>query len=152
MSRRDGYTALLYARQSPVFGKLAYFLLKTLGTEIPLSVQIGQDCLLVHGSFGTVIHPKSVIGNRVKIYPGVTLGRADIYRPSEESRFEGIVIEDEVILCPGAKILCREGILCVRRGAVIGANAVLLNSTGENEIWAGVPAKCVGMRPSHLLD
>ena len=98
MSRRDAYTALLYARQSPVFGKLAYFLLKTLGAEVPLSVTIGQDCLLVHGGFGTVIHPKSVISNRVKIYPGVILGRADIYRPIEESRFEGIVIEDDVIL------------------------------------------------------
>jgi len=28
----------------------------------------------------------------------------------------------------------------------VGANAVLLESTGENEIWAGVPARCVGKR------
>jgi len=28
----------------------------------------------------------------------------------------------------------------------VGANAVLLQSTGENEIWAGIPAKCVGKR------
>ena len=27
-----------------------------------------------------------------------------------------------------------------------GANAVLLSSTGENEIWAGAPARCVGRR------
>jgi len=146
MARRDGYTALLYARQSLIFGKLAYFLLKTLGVEVPLSVQIGHDCLLVHGAFGTVIHPQSTFGNRVKIYPGVTLGRADIYRPIEESRFEGIVVEDDVILSPGAKILCNEGVLHVRRGAVIGANAVLLQSVGENEIWAGVPARQVGNR------
>jgi serine O-acetyltransferase len=31
---------------------------------------------------------------------------------------------------------------------VIGANAVLLNSTGENEIWAGVPAQRIGFRDS----
>jgi len=34
----------------------------------------------------------------------------------------------------------------VRRGTVVGANAVLLQSTGENEIWAGVPARCIGQR------
>ena len=152
MPNRDRYTALLYARQSPFYGKLAYFLLKTLGVEVPRAVQIGQDCLLVHGGFGTVIHPKTKIGNRVKIYPGVTLGRADIYRPMEESRFEGIEVEDDVILCPGAKILCREGILHVRRGAVIGANAVLLQSVGENEIWAGIPAQRVGLRGKQDQD
>ncbi len=130
----------------PVFGRLAYYLLKLLGAEIPLSVRIGRDCLLVHGGFGVVVHPASEIGERVKMYPGVTLGRADIYRPAEESRFEGIVIEDDVILAPGAKVLCREGVLRVRRGTVVGANAVLLESTGEGEIWAGVPATRVGQR------
>jgi serine acetyltransferase len=29
----------------------------------------------------------------------------------------------------------------------VGANAVLLQSTGENEIWVGVPAMLVGKRP-----
>jgi len=146
MSRRDGYTFLLYARQNPLVGKLAYLLLKILGVEVPLSVKIGEDCYLVHGGFGTVIHPKTILGDRVKIYPGVTLGRADIYRPIEQSHFEGIVVEDDVILSPGAKVLCREGILRVGRGAVVGANAVLLQSAGENEIWAGIPARCVGHR------
>jgi serine O-acetyltransferase len=93
-----------------------------------------------------VVHSKARIGKRVKIYPGVTLGRADIYRPASESRFEGIVIEDDVILAPGAKVLCKEGTLVVRRGTVVGANAVLLESTGEDEIWAGMPARCVGKR------
>jgi serine O-acetyltransferase len=64
----------------------------------------------------------------------------------QQSRFEGIVIEDDVILSPGAKVLCKEGVLRVRRGTVVGANAVLLQSTGEWEIWAGVPAKMVGKR------
>jgi serine O-acetyltransferase len=83
----------------------------------------------------------------VKVYPGVGTGRADIYRPANQSAFAGIVIEDDVILAPGAKVLCKEGVLYVRRGSVLGANSVLLESTGENEIWAGVPARCVGKRP-----
>ena len=144
--RRDLPTSLVYARKWPLLGRLAYYLLKLLGVEIPRSVPVGGDFELAHGGVGVVIHSRSSIGERVKIYPGVTLGRADIYRPMSESRFEGIVIEDDVILAPGAKVLCKEGVLRVRRGSVVGANAVLLESTGENEIWAGIPARCTGKR------
>lgn len=146
MSRRDFFTALVYARKNPWIGALAYYALKLLGIEIPRSVQIGEDVLLIHGGFGVVIHPASIIGDRVKIYPGVTLGRADIHLPADQSDFERIVVEDDVILAPGAKVLGREGALCIGQGTVIGANAVLLQSTGEGEMWAGVPAKIVGMR------
>ena len=31
-------------------------------------------------------------------------------------------------------------------GTIVGANSVLMNSTGENEIWAGNPARLVGHR------
>ena len=63
-----------------------------------------------------------------------------------QSAFEAIIIENDVLLSSGAKVLCSEGTLRVRKGSVIGANAVLLNSTGEGEIWAGIPAKLVGHR------
>ncbi|MCX6067861.1 MAG: DapH/DapD/GlmU-related protein [Chloroflexi bacterium] len=140
------YESLVYARNNRLLGRLAYFGLKLLGAEIPLSVAIGPGFLLHHGGVGVVIHPKTFIGARVGIYPGVTLGRADIYRSATESAFEGLVIEDDVILGAGAKILCERGILRVGRGSVIGANAVLLESTGENEMWAGIPARKVGLR------
>jgi serine O-acetyltransferase len=143
---RDFHTSLVYARKWPGIGRLAYYVLKLLGVEIPLSVKIGQDFELEHGGFGVVIHSHSEIGSRVKVYPGVTLGRADIYRPIAQSLFKGILIEDDVILCPGSKVLCKDGILQVGRGSVIGANAVLLESTGENEIWAGIPARRIGFR------
>jgi serine O-acetyltransferase len=143
---RDFHTTLVYLRRKPLIGRLAYLFLKLSGSEIPLSVPIGSDFILEHGGFGVILHSCSVVGNRVKIYPGVTVGRADIYRPTEKSKFEGIIIEDDVILCPGAKVLCKEGVLRVSRGSVVGANAVLLQSTGEYEIWAGVPARRVGMR------
>jgi len=139
-------TSLVYARQWPILGRLAYYALKLLGVEIPRSVTVGRDFELAHGGFGVVVHSRTTIGDRVKFYPGVGLGRADIYQPMERSRFEGIAIEDDVILAPGAKVLCKEGILRVRRGTVLGANAVLLQSTGEWEVWAGVPAKRVGNR------
>ena len=146
MAKKDFYTRLVYARKIPVIGKLFYYLLKLLGSEIPVSVPIGEDFLLEHGGHGVVIHSKAKIGDRVRVYQGVTLGRADIYRPMELSKFEGIHIEDDVILCPGCKVLCNEGTLKVGKGTVVGANAVLLQSTGAYEIWAGSPARCVGQR------
>jgi serine O-acetyltransferase len=144
--KKDFYTRLVYARGIPILGNIAYYLLKILGVEIPKSVQIGEDFELAHGGFGVVIHPKTVIGDRVKIYPGVTLGRSDVHLAIEKSRFEGIRIASDVVLASGAKVLCREGILEVKQGAIIGANAVLTCSTKEFEIWAGVPAKVVGHR------
>ncbi len=144
--KTDIYSRLATARNFPVLGGIAYYLLKLLGIEIPKSVIIGKDFELAHGGFGVVIHPNTVIGDRVKIYPGVTLGRSDIYHSMERSAFEGIIIENNVILASGAKVLCKEGILKVRKGAIIGANSVLLSSTNEGEIWAGVPAKKVGHR------
>lgn len=41
-------------------------------------------------------------------------------------------------------MLFKDSPLVVARGCVIGANSVLTQSTAENEIWAGVPAKKVG--------
>ncbi len=143
---RDLPTNLVYARQWPLLGPVAYYVLKMLGVEIPRQVPIGRGFELAHGGVGVVIHSRAVVGNRVKVYPGVTLGRADIHLPMDRSAFEGIVIEDDVILSPGAKVLCKEGILRVARGTLVGANAVLLQSTGEGEIWAGVPARCIGKR------
>jgi serine O-acetyltransferase len=144
--RRDLYTFLMYARKWPLIGRLAYFQLKLLGVEIPLQVKFGTGCMLLHGGFGVVIHPQTEFAERVKIYPGVTLGRADIHHMATASKFKGIRIGSDAILCSGAKVLCKEGILTVGKGSIVGANAVLLHSTGENEIWAGIPARCIGLR------
>jgi serine O-acetyltransferase len=143
---KDVYSRLVYARGWPLAGRVAYYLLKVLGVEIPRSVRIGTNFYLVHGGVGVVIHPNTVIGDNVRVYPGVVLGRADVYRDIADSAFEGFVIEDEAILGAGAKVLCKAGRLRVGRGSVIGANAVLTQSTGANELWAGVPAVKTGMR------
>ncbi|MGD2159249.1 MAG: hypothetical protein PVG32_20400 [Anaerolineales bacterium] len=143
---RDLVTSLVYVRSWPLVGRLAYFALKTLGLEVPRSVSIGKGLEIAHGGFGIVIHPRTRIGDHVKVYPGVTLGRADIHRQMSDSRFEGIVVEDDVVLSAGCKVLCKRGVLRVGSGTVVGANAVLLESTGENEIWVGVPARKIGQR------
>jgi serine O-acetyltransferase len=58
-----------------------------------------------------------------------------------------VIIGDDVTIGAGAKILFRSGEdLVVADGTVIGANAVLLDSTEPGEIWAGLPARRVGTR------
>lgn len=94
---------------------------------------------MAHGGIGVVIHPKTVIGRNVKIYQQVTIGRGDIWNATPGKEFKGVTICDDVIICAGAKIIT-SGELIIGKGCIIGANAVLSKSTGENEIWAGVPA------------
>lgn len=50
------------------------------------------------------------------------------------------------MLCAGSRIICSKGLLIVGEGTIIGANAVLTQSTGDYEIWAGVPAVKIGKR------
>lgn len=136
---------LVYARRWPVIGRLAYYALVICGSDIPRQVIIGRNFRLPHWGLGVVIHNLTTIGDGVSVFSGVTIGRADAYRKSE-SKFEGIIIEDDVVLGTGCKVLCKEGVLTVGRGTVVGANAVLLQSTGEYEVWVGAPARCVGKR------
>lgn len=83
----DFTTRLAYASKRLLIGKLAYLTLKIFGVELPRSVPIGADLEIAHGGFGVVIHSKAQIGSCVKIYPGVTLGRADIYKPAVRISF-----------------------------------------------------------------
>lgn len=135
---------LVQASRLPVIGRYFGFLLPFLGLDIPRQIKIGPGLRLPHPN-GIVVHDRAVIGAHVAIFSGVTVGRADAYRKTG-TLFEGIVIEDHVVLGSGCKVLCKEGVLRVRKGTVVGANAVLLESTGEYEVWAGMPARCVGKR------
>ncbi|MGG4407213.1 hypothetical protein ABER75_00480 [Niallia taxi] len=130
---------LLKVRTKPLLSKVAYYLLKFISVEIPPSVKIGKNVTLVHWAPGLVLHPNTIIEDNVKIYQGVTLGRADIY--TDNSKMESILIKEGAIICAGAKVLCKEGKLVVGNKTVVGANSVLSQSTGENEIWAGIPAR-----------
>ncbi len=119
--------------------KVSYLFLKLIGVEIPLSVRIGSGLVLAHWANGLVVHNSTVIGDDVRIYQGVTIGRGDVH--IHRHRKIKIVIQNGAILCAGAKILCTGDMLVVGENSVIGANSVLLNSTGNNEIWAGIPAR-----------
>ncbi|MBU4459134.1 MAG: hypothetical protein KJ579_01095 [Verrucomicrobia bacterium] len=135
---------LVRLRRYRFLGKFGSRALKLLGADIPVDVKIGQNFHLAH-PVGVVIHHACVIGDGVTILSCVTVGQADAYRRTE-SKFKGFIIEDQVVLGTGCRVLGKEGILRVGKGTVVGANAVLLQSTGEWEVWAGIPARCIGKR------
>lgn len=126
-----------------VFGlkKITRILLIILGIDLPNKVQLGKNIEFPHNSIGTVIHPNTIIKDNVKIYQNVTIGRADINKSFEESKMKRIIIEEGAILCAGAKILSKEEELIVGKNTIVAANAVLLQSTGDNEVWGGIPAR-----------
>ena len=139
---------LLIATRLPDVGRVAYAALKLLGVEFPRSVEWTGPIQLAHGSVGLVVHSATRIGARVTILPGVVIGMRDAHMPAGSIPDGGrVVIGDDVTLGAGAKVLFRSGEdLVIAAGTVVGANAVLLESTGAGEIWAGIPARRVGAR------
>jgi serine O-acetyltransferase len=121
-------------------------LLMLYGIDMPPEVVVGKDLQLIHRGIGSVFHPDTSIGDRVQIYHQVTIGRSDAHLPRERITSMLIEIGDDVVIYPGAKVLCRSGVLRIGNGTIIGANAVVTRSTGEREVWAGIPARCVGQR------
>jgi acetyltransferase-like isoleucine patch superfamily enzyme len=87
------------------------------------------------------------IGNHVAITSGVWIStvKHDVNSAIFDARSAPVVIEDYVFVGRRAMILqgCRLG-----RGAVLGAGAVLTRSIPDNEIWAGNPARKIGVRES----
>ena len=131
----------------PVVGRVAQLALKCLGVEIPKSVVVDGQLHLPHWAAGLVVHPSTRIGHDVVLYQGVTIGRSDIYRSVPQPITGGVEIGDESIICAGAKVLFKSSqTLVIGTGTIVGANSVLMESTGRNEIWAGAPARRVGSR------
>jgi serine O-acetyltransferase len=144
-------TRLIYARRGP-FKRAAKELLALYGLEVPAGVTIGRDLRVMHRGFGTVIHPATIIGNRVTIYHGVTVGRSDPWVPASKTRVGAAIIGDDVTLCPGATVVAGAEGIRVAPGTVLGAGAVLTKDTEPGEIWAGVPARRVGMRDDYVAS
>lgn len=120
--------------------RLFFILLKILGIELPPQVKIGKNLTFPHLGGGIVVHPHCIIKDRVTIFQGVTLGRANPMVSKGGIKMGKIYIDEGVYLCAGAKVLCSEKDLYIGKNTIIAANAVLTKSTGDNEVWGGVPA------------
>ncbi|MCX6565040.1 MAG: serine acetyltransferase [Candidatus Aminicenantes bacterium] len=98
------------------------------GIDIHPGARIGESFFIDHGT-GVVIGETCVIGKRVRIYQGVTLGAKSFPRDKCGDLIKGIerhpIVEDDVIIYSGATILGR---VTIGRGAVIGGNVWLTES------------------------
>ena len=116
-------TRLLYLLPRPGIGWLAHKLLRAQGIQIFRGVAFGDGCVLVRSGVGTVIDAKTIVGNEVRIFHQVTIGRAHPTEARAGSE-ERVIIGDEVVIGAGAKVLCKPGeTLMIAEGTVIGANA-----------------------------
>jgi len=98
------------------------------GIDIHPGAEIGESFFIDHGT-GIVIGETTLIGNRVRIYQGVTLGALSV--PQGEARPEPghrrhPTIEDDVVIYANATIL--GGQTVIGRGAVIGGNTFITAS------------------------
>jgi serine O-acetyltransferase len=137
---------LVYQLNHPRFGSLAGIALTVLGLDIPRTVRIGEGLQLAHGAVGLVLHGSTVIGDNVRLFQGVTVGRADSHIPlSALPPGGGVTIGDAAIIGANAVILFRGGQdVTIGSGALIGAGSIVNQNVPAGEIWAGVPARCVG--------
>ena len=130
-----------------VFQKILFRCYMTIrNSELPPASKIGEHIRFPHGLKGIVIHPSTIIERNVTIFHQVTCGRGDMYNifpNAPKSEFKGIVLKEGCVLCVGAKIICNRGKLIVGKNTIVAANSVLTKSTGDNEIWGGIPAKLI---------
>src|SRR6266436_2940435 len=99
------------------------------GIDIHPGATIGAGFFIDHGT-GVVIGETTNIGNRVKLYQGVTLGALSFAMDEEGRMIRGKkrhpTIEDDVVIYAGATIL--GGATIIGRGSVIGGNVWLTRS------------------------
>ena len=96
------------------------------GIDIHPGAKIGCHFFIDHGT-GVVIGETCVIGNRVKLYHGVTLGAFSNRKGRDDiGRKRHPTIEDDVTIYPNATILGGETVIGM--GSVIGGNAWLTRS------------------------
>ncbi|HTY61736.1 MAG TPA: serine O-acetyltransferase EpsC [Acidobacteriota bacterium] len=98
------------------------------GIDIHPGARIGRKFFIDHGT-GVVIGETTIIGDRVRIYQGVTLGAKSFPLNEKGNPIKGIdrhpIIEDDVIIYAGATILGR---ITIGARSTIGGNVWLTDS------------------------
>jgi len=98
------------------------------GVDIHPGAEIGESFFIDHGT-GVVIGETTLIGERVRVYQGVTLGALSVpqgeTRPTPGHRRHP-TLEDDVVIYANATIL--GGQTVIGQGSVIGGNAFVTTS------------------------
>ncbi len=97
-------------------------------SEVPFTASIGKNTIFAYGGIGIIIHADAIIGERCNIGSCVTIGGDGDGVP---------IIGDDVYLSTGSKII---GNVKIGDGAIVGANAVVLQDVQPFSVVVGVPA------------
>lgn len=112
-------------------------------------IEIGKNCsinpyTIIYG------HSKTKIGNNVLIAGHCMIIPANhVFENKDELIIKqglnkiGIIIEDDVWIGHGCSIL--DGV-CIGKGSIVAAGSVVNKDIPPNSIYAGVPAKLIGIR------
>jgi serine O-acetyltransferase len=102
------------------------------GIDIHPGAAIGREFFIDHGT-GVVIGETAIVGNRVTLYQGVTLGAKSFPVDAQGRLVKGLarhpIVEDDVTIYAAATVLGR---VTVGRGSVIGGNVWLTHSVPPN--------------------
>jgi len=119
----------LYEQGIPLIPRIMTEYAKSLtGIDIHPGAHIGESFFIDHGT-GVVIGETAVIGDRVRIYQGVTLGALSLPKGEIQdlrTRKRHPTIEDDVVIYAGASILGGDTVIGAR--SVIGGNVWLTES------------------------
>jgi len=92
------------------------------GIDIHPGAEIGESFFIDHGT-GVVIGETALVGNRVRLYQGVTLGAKTFELDEQGHPVKGRprhpIVEDDVVVYAGATILGR---IRIGRGSRVGGN------------------------------
>lgn len=121
----------LYEMKIPILPRMmAEYAHSHTGIDIHPGAQIGDHFFIDHGT-GIVVGETTIIGDRVKLYQGVTLGALstrDGHHSQPGKRHP--TVEDDVTIYSGATIL--GGNTTIGRGSVVGGNAFLTSSVQKD--------------------
>lgn len=135
------HSLMMYRMSHFFYNKKRFFIARLIsqfsrfltGIEIHPGAKIGMGTLIDHGS-GVVIGETSVIGDRVTIYQGATIGAT-----GNEKQFKRHpTLGDDIVVGSGAKIL---GPINIGSHCKIGANSVVLKDMPSYTTAVGIPAK-----------
>lgn len=109
-------------------------------TVLSPKTRLGLDVRFAYGGIANVIHLNSIIGNRVALGQGITLGGnpGSVKVLDNGEKFYAPRIADHAFIGGGARVL---GAIEVGRFAVIGVNAVVLQDVPPLTVCVGSPAR-----------